>query len=234
MTKATIFTDGAAKGNPGPGGFGAVVWVGDTVCELGEARDKTTNNEMELQAVVTALQSLPKDVKEVEIYTDSKYVESGATGWVFGWMRNGWQTKAGTAVLHKEIWQSLASLLKPLEVTWHRVPGHVGLIGNERADTIASDFGAGKSVELYNGTKSDYGHQIENVDYDKEKAAARSEARKRSNQKAYSYVSVVDGVVQTHQTWVECEKRVKGKKGVRFKKALSSEEEQALIAEFSR
>lgn len=232
MKKATIFTDGAAKGNPGPGGYGAVISYDDHVTELGAAASTTTNNQMELTAVVEALREVAGKVTEVEIYTDSKYVVEGATGWIFGWMKNGWKTKANTDVLNKELWQSLAKLLQQVKVVWQKVPGHVGIIGNERADTIASDFGAGKKVDLYDGTRKEYQHDIENVAYDKEKAAARSAARKRSAQKAFSYVSSVDGVTKVHKTWKECEERVKGKSSVRYKKALSAEEEAEIVASF--
>ena len=233
MSTCVAFTDGAAKGNPGPGGYGAVVHCNGVVTELGAATARTTNNAMELQAVVAVLQSLPTEVEQIQIYTDSKYVVEGATGWIFGWMRNGWQTKAGTDVLNKELWQTLAALLRDVTVDWQKVPGHVGIVGNERADTIASDFGAGKAVPLYNGPRAGYTLAIEQVAYDEAKAAARSVARQRQSQKAYSYVSQVDGVVETHMTWAECEARVKGKKGVRFKKALSAAEEAEIIADFT-
>lgn len=229
-----MFTDGAAKGNPGPGGYGAVIHADGSIIELGAGKSDTTNNEMELRAVVEGLKHLPDTVKAVAIYTDSKYVVEGAIGWIFGWMKNGWQTKAKTDVLHKELWQELIDLMKSLDIEWHKVPGHVGIIGNERADSIASDFGVEKNVALYVGPRSEYPYDIENVEYDKEKAAARSEARKRQAMPAYSYVSKVDGVVKTHQTWKETEERVKGVKGARFKKAVSVEEEQAIITEFSK
>lgn len=232
MNKCIAFTDGAAKGNPGPGGYGVVLWLGDTVTELGERKKKTTNNEMELRAVVEVLKSLPEKQAQIEIYTDSKYVVEGATKWVFGWLKNGWQTKAGSEVLHKEMWQELASLLREVKVDWHKVPGHVGIVGNERADTIASQLGEGKVVDLYHGSRKDYQYEIENVSYDEKKAAERSSARKRQSLKAYSYVSRVDGVVKTHATWAECEARVKGKKGARFKKAISAEEETEIMADF--
>lgn len=232
MEHVTIFTDGAAKGNPGPGGYGAVVVLGDTVYELGAAKERTTNNEMELTAVAEALKLVPDGTKDVAIYTDSKYVVEGAKGWIFGWMKNGWKTKTGSDVLNKAVWQALQAELNRVTVVWHKVPGHVGIIGNERADTIASDFGAGKSVELYQGPLAEYQLNVADVSYDEEKAAARSEARKRSAQKAYSYVSAVNGKVETHATWKECEERVKGTKGARFKKALSAAEEQAIIKDF--
>lgn len=233
MEKVTIFTDGAAKGNPGPGGFGAVVSFNNKVVELGEAKNPTTNNEMELKAVVESLKFLVnEEITSSEIYTDSKYVVEGATGWIFGWVKNGWQTKAGTDVLNKELWQELVDLLKKVKVDWHKVPGHVGIIGNERADTIASDLGEGKKVDLYSGLRSGYGYEIENVEYDKEKELERSAARKRQSQKAHSYISKVDGVIEVHQTWKECEDRVKGKKGVMFKKSLSAEDEKEIIESF--
>ncbi len=233
MVVVKIFTDGAAKGNPGPGGYGAVLLLGDVVLELGDRKGLTTNNEMELRAVVEALKQVPEEVSEVEIFTDSKYVVEGATGWTFGWMKNGWKTKTGSDVLHKALWEELVVLLKRVKVEWHKVPGHVGIIGNERADIIASNFGEGKEVVLYDGPRAGYKYEIENVDYDEEKEAERSAARKRQQTKAYSYVSKVNGVVETHQTWQECEERVKGKKGVRFKKAISAEEEQEIIEDFS-
>lgn len=227
------FTDGAAKGNPGPGGYGAVVYADGQIIELGAGKERSTNNEMELRAVVEVLKVLPEAIETIAVYTDSKYVVEGATGWVFGWMKNGWQTKAGSAVLHKELWQELLALLQKIKVEWHKVPGHVGIIGNERADTIASDFGEGKEVELYVGPRAGYTLDIENTSYDEAKAKARSDARKRQGQKAYSYVSKVDGVIETHATWAECEARVKGKKGTRFKKATSEEEESEIIEDFS-
>jgi ribonuclease HI len=160
-------------------------------------------------------------------------VVEGAKGWIFGWLKNGWKTKAGGDVLNKELWQQLAQLLTQVQIDWHKVPGHVGIIGNERADTIASDFAAKGAFDLYSGPKSAYGFDISDTTIDAAKAQARSDARKRSNQKAYSYVSRVDGVVQTHPTWAECEKRVKGQKGTRFKKSLDAQNERDIIQDFT-
>lgn len=232
MNTILTFTDGASKGNPGPGGYGAVIVHDGVVTEIGGGAPKTTNNEMELKAVVEALKVIGATKRPIHIYTDSKYVVEGATKWTFGWAKNGWQTKAKTDVLNSGLWKELVALLKSVEVEWHKVPGHSGLIGNERADKIASQFAAGKTPILYAGAKDAYGHDIENVSFDEAVAAGRSEARARQNQKAFSYVSVVDGEVRVHKTWAECEARVKGKKA-KFKKALSKEEETALVAEWS-
>ncbi len=228
----TIFTDGAAKGNPGPGGFAAVISDGETITELGGHKARTTNNEMELKAVVEALTYVAGKTKTVAIYTDSKYVVSGATGWIFGWLKNGWQTQNKTDVINKELWQALLPLLKQVTVDWHKVPGHVGIIGNERADVIASTFAEKGKCDLYQGPKSTYGYAIENTTYDESKAQDRSDARKRSALKAYSYISAIDGIVKIHKTWAECEARVKGKKGARFKKSLDVGNESEIVRDF--
>lgn len=230
--KITIFTDGAAKGNPGRGGYAAVIDYGGTVRELGAAKSHTTNNEMELQAVVAALETVKPAGLPVSIYTDSKYVVEGAKSWVFGWAKNGWVTKSKTDVLNKELWQALLPLLGAVDIVWHKVPGHVGIIGNERADTIASDLAEGKSVSLYNGPKNTYSLNIDDTSYDEAKAKERSDARKRQALPAYSYVSMVDGVVKIHKTWKECEARVKGKPGARFKKSLDADNEREIITDF--
>ena len=230
--KIQVFTDGASKGNPGRGGYGAVISRGGTVTEVGGFKERTTNNEMELRAVIEALKAVQDSNVAVQIYTDSKYVVQGSTGWIFGWLKNGWKTKAESDVLNKELWQELLPLLQKVKIEWNRVPGHVGIIGNERADTIASDFATNGTFELYSGTKEAYGFDISDTSYDVEKAKARSAAKKRSSQKAYSYISKVDGVIETHKTWGECESRVKGKKGTRFKKSLDAGNEKEIVREF--
>jgi ribonuclease HI len=230
--KILIFTDGAAKGNPGRGGFGVVIAHDSKVTEKGGFKEYTTNNEMELKAVVEALKEVSGAKLPVELYTDSKYVVEGAKGWVFGWLKNGWKTKAETDVLNKELWQELVPLLNKVDIDWHKIPGHSGLAGNERVDVIASTFAEKGTYELYKGTLADYGHDIYNTTYDEQKAQDRSDARKRQAQKAYSYISVVDGVVKIHKTWAECEARVKGKKGARFKKSLDAENEKEIVREF--
>ncbi len=229
--KILIFTDGAAKGNPGRGGFGVVISENDTVLEKGGFKEYTTNNEMELKAVVEALKEISSKKVPIEIYTDSKYVVEGAKGWVFGWAKNGWKTATKTDVLNKELWQELLPLLGKVEIVWHKVPGHVGIVGNERADVIASTFAEKGDFELYAGPLTGYGLNIHDTSYDEAKAQERSDVRKRQTLKAYSYVSSVDGVVQVHKTWSECEARVKGKKGVRFKKSLDAADEKAIVKE---
>lgn len=228
----TIFTDGAAKGNPGRGGYGVVISYADRVVELGGYREWTTNNEMELLAALEALKAVKDEVATIAIYTDSKYVVEGATGWIFGWVKNGWQTKTKTDVANKALWQELLPLLQKVTIKWHKVPGHVGIAGNERVDTIASDFALHGTFSLYAGLKSVYGFNIEDTTFDAKKAAERSSSRKRSAQKAFSYVSMVDNQILVHATWGECEARVKGKRGARFKKSLDAGNEREIRQEF--
>ena len=234
MKSTRIFTDGAAKGNPGPGGFAGIVREGARVTEVGGRSPHTTNNEMELRAVVESLRALEKLREPVELYTDSKYVAEGATKWIFGWMKNGWKTKTGDEVRNKALWEDLAALLPGTRIEWRVIPGHSGIPGNERADAIASGFGSGAYPVLYKGDVDSYTIDLDNTSYDIAKKQARSDTRARQAQAAYSYISLRDGVVKTHATWTECEARVKGQKNVRFKKALDADEEKTIIDEFRR
>ena len=231
-----IFCDGASKGNPGPGGWGALVAFDGTVEELGGGEEHTTNNRMELTAATRALEEATKhEAKSVVVHTDSSYVINGITKWVKGWKLRGWVTKEGKPVLNRDLWEELDGAVASLatKVEWQHVGGHVGVAGNERVDEIASSFAEGKPVELFSGSRSDYAHDIENISHDATKATERSKSRSRSSAKAYSYISLIDGEVLVHKTWAECEARVRGKMA-RFKKALSPSEEAAIIADFSK
>jgi ribonuclease HI len=132
----TIYTDGACSGNPGPGGWGVVLMSGDRRREIkGGARD-TTNNRMELQAAIEALNALKFPVR-VELYTDSVYVRSGITEWLENWKRRGWRTAAKKPVKNEDLWRALDDAIKPHDITWHWVKGHDGNAENERADELA-------------------------------------------------------------------------------------------------
>ena len=139
MPKPTVivYTDGACKGNPGPGGWGAWLRAGEHEKELFGGERSTTNNRMELTAVIEALASLKRSCK-VAIYTDSEYVRKGMTEWIAGWQRRGWKTADGKPVKNMELWQRLDALRKLHEVDWHWVRGHTGDPGNERADALAN------------------------------------------------------------------------------------------------
>ncbi|MEA3010914.1 MAG: ribonuclease [Sphingomonadales bacterium] len=133
-----IFTDGACKGNPGPGGWGAVIRSGAHEKEISGGEPLTTNNRMELLAAIRALEALKRPC-EVALYTDSIYVRDGITKWIHGWRRNGWKTADRKPVKNAELWQELEAAAGPHKVDWRWVKGHAGHPENERADKLACD-----------------------------------------------------------------------------------------------
>ncbi len=132
-----IFTDGACKGNPGPGGWGAILRFGSIEKELQGAEPHTTNNRMELQAAIAALTALTRPCR-VDLTTDSVYVRDGISKWVHGWQRNGWKTADRKPVKNDDLWQALLAAARPHQVQWHWVKGHAGHPENERADALAN------------------------------------------------------------------------------------------------
>lgn len=134
----TIYTDGACSGNPGPGGWGAILMWGDHRKEIMGGEALTTNNRMELMAAISALEALKTGVR-ADLYTDSAYVRNGITGWIHGWKRNGWRTADKKPVKNVELWQRLELALERHDVTWHWVKGHAGHPENERADELARE-----------------------------------------------------------------------------------------------
>lgn len=131
-----IFTDGACSGNPGPGGWGALLRFKGTEKELCGGEAGTTNNRMEMLAAIMALEAL-KRPSLVDLHTDSTYLRDGITKWIHGWKRNGWKTAAKKPVKNVDLWQRLEQALGPHEVRWHWVKGHAGHPENERADELA-------------------------------------------------------------------------------------------------
>ena len=133
-----IFTDGACSGNPGPGGWGAVLRYRDTEKELSGGESESTNNRMELVAAIMALESLTRPIK-VCLYTDSTYVRDGITKWIHGWRKNGWKTAAKKAVKNVDLWQRLDLAAERHTIDWRWIKGHAGHPGNERADELARE-----------------------------------------------------------------------------------------------
>ena len=132
-----IYTDGACRGNPGPGGWAALLLKGGVERELSGATAATTNNRMELQAVIEALQALKRAV-HARIYTDSQYVRLGVTEWLAGWKLRGWKTSDRKPVKNQDLWLQLDALVAGHELEWHWVKGHSGVPGNERVDALAN------------------------------------------------------------------------------------------------
>ncbi len=137
MKTIEIFTDGACSGNPGPGGWGAILRHNGTEKELSGGEAATTNNRMELMAAIEALSALKGGPYRVEIYTDSNYVRDGIRGWIHGWKKNGWKTAARKPVKNAELWQALDEARNRHDVHWHWIKGHAGHPENERADELA-------------------------------------------------------------------------------------------------
>jgi ribonuclease HI len=136
LPEVEIFTDGACKGNPGPGGWGAILRSNGRERELSGGESPTTNNRMELMAAIEALNALKKPC-HVQLYTDSNYVRDGITKWIHGWRRNGWKTADRKPVKNAELWQALLDAAAPHRIDWHWVKGHSGHPENDRADALA-------------------------------------------------------------------------------------------------
>ena len=138
MSVVEIYTDGACRGNPGPGGWAALLSFGATEKELAGAETHTTNNRMELTAVIRALQALKRPV-EVRVFTDSEYVRRGITEWVIAWKTRGWKTADRKPVKNQDLWEELDQLASAFSIEWRWVKGHSGVPGNERVDRLANE-----------------------------------------------------------------------------------------------
>lgn len=160
MNKFVIYTDGSSRGNPGPGGWGAIIEKRDTnnqiqIKELGGREEMTTNNRMEMRASIEGLKNTPEN-SDIEIYTDSEYLMKGITLWIHNWQKNNWRTKDRKEVLNKDLWLSLLEETQKRNVVWKKVGGHSGDKLNDRCDEIATSFADGKNPSLYNGLKQGY------------------------------------------------------------------------------
>ena len=233
----TVFSDGAAKGNPGPGGWGVVVVSpAGEVTELGGREAHTTNNRMELTAAIEALTHVARVAGPVALYTDSVYVIKGIREWIGAWRRRGWKTTAGGDVLNRDLWERLSALVDdrgPRGVDWHFVRGHHGTPGNERADEIADGLARGLAIEFFRGPIGHYGRPILDVPADTgvPPSSPGRTSRGPAN-RPHCYLSLVDGRLMRHATWAECEQRVRGQSNARFKKAMTAGDEAVILREW--
>ncbi len=253
MKTLTIYTDGASRGNPGLGGWGAVILVDGMAMEIAGGVKKATNNQMELQAVLEVLSDLPRLVPAspnrgesgkagsgarahkgpVVVYSDSSYVVKGLSSWVYGWEKNGWVTTAKTPVENKDIWVKLLDLLKKYgkRLSIEKVKGHDGDLYNERCDELAVSAALGEKQKHFQGSQKDYDKFLIEIGTTAKKAAPKK--KKKPTGPAYSYVSFVDGKVYADKTWKECEARVKGTKGAKYQKVFSKAEETGLVQDYT-
>ena len=226
-----IFTDGACSGNPGPGGFGSIIVYPDgQIQELGGGRSSTTNNRMEMMAAIRALESIAATPGEVWIMTDSTYVIRGITQWIWGWKKRGWKTIEDQTVTNKDLWQELDRVVtlrkKISDIQWKYIRGHTGIPGNERCDEIAVEFTKRRKPHLYSGSLLQYPVAIHDLPDDMSLPPMRPRTKKEM---AHSYLSYVNGKLQRHSTWKECEAVVKGRPGAKFKKSTSAKNEREII-----
>lgn len=226
-----IYTDGACSGNPGPGGWGTVVLNRMAeVRELGGGEKPTTNNRMEVRAALEGLRFVAREEGPVHIYTDSTYLIRGITQWVWGWKRKGWKTAEGKEVLNRDLWEDLIRVVAARgsegKIEWIYVRGHTGNPGNERCDRIAVGFSQGTNPGLFRGPVKDYKIDILSFPESEGLPEMRPKEEKKA---AYSYVSVLNGVVMRHRDWPSCEKRVKGQSGAKFKKSQSAQDEAEIL-----
>ncbi len=230
MKIATIFTDGSSRGNPGPGGWGSIISLNGEIVEIGGRENRTTNNRMELTAVVSALTGLLQNKKTdgALVFTDSSYVLNGSTKWIHGWKKNGWVKSDKSDVLNKDLWEKMDFVLENLNVEWNLVAGHAGIPGNERCDVIATSFADNSPIDLYSGSVEKYFVDIKNI----APLAVNKAGKDRAKLKAHSYLSLVNGELIKHATWVECEARVRGIKGAKFRKSVSPQDEMDIISEW--
>ena len=224
----TIFSDGSSRGNPGPGGWGTIILDGTKVTELGGRDEHTTNNRMELLGAIKALELVGKTDKEVTLNTDSSYVINGITKWVFGWQKNGWISSTKEAVVNRDLWEDLIFMSKGKNIKWNYVGGHSGIPGNERCDEIATTFADDDPTKLFSGKVADYKIDLKDLSG----SGVKKKSVSKNKGTAYSYLSLINGKLEKYKTWAECEKKVKGTKGAKYKKSLSAENEAEIIAEW--
>lgn len=235
-----IYTDGSSRGNPGPGGWGSVILYfsdkdkEEMVIELGGGELKTTNNRMEMTAVIESLKFIKRELLNsksdylIKIYTDSSYLIKGATEWLSGWKNKGWIKKDGEEIKNKDLWEELSSLIEKLSISWKHVPGHAGVVGNERADEIACCFADSKDATLQRVFYKDYSRDLSLSSHSKD-VSLKEKKKLPKSKKTYSYVSSVNGKVTVHSDWESCKKRVAGVSGALFKKVYSLKEERELV-----
>lgn len=256
MKTLTIYTDGSSRGNPGPGGWGALLMTDTKVVELAgnpPAGGPATNNQMELEAVIKGLSFAVAHFQgyTVELHADSTYVLKGignppAGGWLDGWVRKGWVTMAKKPVENRAQWQKLLRLRDELgkHLKLNKVEGHSGHVYNDRCDELAVKSALKEDLKLFKGSLNDYKIYLEeNPPKSEVKSKPSKDGRpanspvgerpRKNTGPAYSYVSLVGGKVYADKTWKECEARVKGTKGAKYKKVFSKAEETGLVQDYT-
>jgi ribonuclease HI len=211
-----IYTDGACLGNPGPGGWAAILVRKGRCEELGGREGHTTNNRMEMLAAVEGLRRACSG-ERVHVVTDSRYLHDGISRWIHAWKRRGWRKVDGGEVLNRDLWETLDLLCRvPSRVTWEHVRGHAGHAWNERCDAIATAFARGERPELRQGD----GSWIE----------GRGGAALPTGLSFPLYLSLVEGELRMHLNWEDCQSWVKGERGAKYRKVKTRSELESVLA----
>jgi ribonuclease HI len=209
MNSVDIITDGACSGNPGRGGWAAIVIDGSHHTEYSGADTHTTNNRMELQAAITGLQQAPAQ-RALRVITDSQYLINGITKWVKGWQKNGWKTREGQPVENRDLWELLITVNGP-HVSWQHVKGHTGHPLNERANTLAQQqAGSGSGSPLSTPAHASTQTTIHTIGFP-------------------CYLSLIGSNLQRHATWESCQRTVHGVSGAKFKKVANQQQLDAQL-----
>ncbi len=157
--KISIFTDGSSRGNPGPGGWGAIILDNNNIREIGGREDVTTNNRMELMACIKSLESI-SPTSAIVLYSDSQYVIKGMTEWIEGWQRKNWKNSQKKDVLNRDLWEKMLEVSNGKNIEWKYVKGHAENPGNNRCDEIATSFADNEPTKLYDGPIDSYSIRI--------------------------------------------------------------------------
>ena len=228
---ACLYTDGACSGNPGPGGWGYVFvnFENKKIFEGGGPQNATTNNRMEMTAVIEGLrEAVRQKFKSVLVMSDSTYVIRGFTQWRHGWKKRGWLTAEGQPVSNKDLWQLLDQVSQSIKIDWLYVRGHQGTPGNERVDEIAVAFSKNEYIDLhYNSNFSEYIFDVTEMPVGE--ALPDKKSKSSGAKKPVFYVSYVNGVLVRHQDWTSCERTVKGQPKALYKKVSSEEELKEIL-----
>jgi ribonuclease HI len=229
--KACLYTDGACSGNPGPGGWGLVLvnFLTKQIQEHGGGAPSTTNNRMEMTAVIEGLRlAAASGLKELLILTDSTYVIRGFTQWRHGWKRRGWVTSEGQPVSNQDLWEQLDAVANSFRLEWRYVRGHQGTPGNERVDEIAVTFSKKEWISLE--TKAGFANYLFDVhEIPPGEPLPEMKFQSSGEKKPVFYVSYVNGVLSRHGDWASCERTVKGQAKALYKKVSSEEELEAVL-----
>lgn len=229
-----IYSDGACSGNPGPGGWAAVIIFPEgRVLELGGGERPTTNNRMEMKGAIAALAAVQDRPEPVKLYTDSGLLVNGINGWIHGWKKKGWLTAAGQPVVNRDLWELLDSLAlaRKGRLSWGHVKGHAGHEINERCDVIAVAFSKGQHLKLYEGPAVGCGYSLfEPGPAHLHGAGGPKKPSRPKPPKHGYYLSLVNGSVHRDDAWPACQARVSGVSGAKFKKVAGAADEAAALA----